>query len=59
MSRYNLQELVSMWARDRLTTEQAMGQVLLHIEHLSKRVGEVEKRTDPDRRPGRGEEQQK
>ena len=59
MSRYNLQELVSLWARDRLTTEQAIGQVLLHIEYLSKRVSEVEKRTNPARLPGRGEAQQK
>ena len=58
MSRYDVQKLISMWARERLTPEQAMGQILLHIEDLSKRVGEVEKRTDPDRWPGRGQEDQ-
>ena len=59
MSRYDVQQLISMWARERLTLEQAMGQILLHIDDLSRRVSEVEKRTNPDRRSNRGIEEKK
>jgi len=59
MSRYDLQQLISMWARERLTAEQAMGQVLLLLENLSQRLGEVERRTDPNYRPASREENPK
>ena len=46
MSAYNLQKILNLWERDDLTVEQAIGQTLLHIQSLTKRVGEVEKRVE-------------
>ena len=43
MSRYDLDEIVQRWAREELTAEQAIGQILLHLEDLLKRMNSVEK----------------
>lgn len=45
MSRKNLypiNELVKRWEREDLTTEQAVGQLLLWLSHLSKRIAKLE-----------------
>lgn len=42
MSQYNLQQFVKLWAQERLTVEQAVGQLLLHIRELSERMARVE-----------------
>lgn len=55
MNRYDLQDLIRMWARERLTPEQAMGQVLLHLDDLNKRVTAVERRGN--HRPPRGHDE--
>lgn len=42
MSAYELQELVRKWQREELTAEQMIGQLLLHLQRLSQRVGRLE-----------------
>lgn len=42
MSQYNLQQFIKMWAQEKITTEQAIGQILLQIQELSERVKQVE-----------------
>ena len=48
-SRYTLKELISMWARERISPEQAIGQILLHLEHLSQRLERVERQVNRGR----------
>lgn len=43
MSRYTLPELLKMWERADLSNEQAIGQLLLHLQALSERVGQLER----------------
>jgi hypothetical protein len=44
MGSYNLDELITLWEREKLTTEQAVGQILLILRSLSQRVHELERR---------------
>ena len=44
MSQYNLQQFVKLWAQERLTTEQAIGQILLHLQELAERLKAIEQR---------------
>ena len=39
-NQYPLKELVKRWEREELTVEQAIGQILLWLTDLSKRVGQ-------------------
>ena len=43
MGSYNLDELITLWERDKLTTEQAVGQILLMLRSLSQRIRELER----------------
>lgn len=43
MSKYNIEDLVRLWATEKLTPEQAMGQVLLHLRELLDRIEKVER----------------
>ena len=42
MKRYPLSELVKKWEREELTSEQAIGQILLWLDLLSERVAKLE-----------------
>ena len=44
MGNYNLDELITRWEREKLTTEQAVGQILLILRSLSERIRELERR---------------
>ena len=44
MGSYNLDELITLWEREKLTTEQAVGQMLLILRTLSQRLRELERR---------------
>jgi hypothetical protein len=44
MGSYNLDELITLWERDKLTTEQAVGQILLMLRSLSQQIREMERR---------------
>lgn len=52
MSGYELSQMIKMWERDQLTTEQAIGQILIHLRQLSERVGLLEKRLEQGRKGG-------
>lgn len=47
MSQYNLQQFIKLWAQEKITTEQAIGQILLQIQELSERVKQVEQQVRP------------
>lgn len=55
MGTYGLQELIRRWGRDQLTTEQAIGQILLLLVELDKRLQKLERRREspPKRPPGK------
>jgi hypothetical protein len=42
MSAYDLKQIVRMWEREKLTSEQAIGQILLQTQILSERIGVLE-----------------
>ena len=49
MGTYGLQEVIRRWERGKLTTEQAIGQILLLLQELERRVRELEQRSQKDR----------
>lgn len=57
MGAYDLEKIVKKWERAELSTEQAVGQILLLLDSLSKRVGRLEteqakiRRTTPPTTP--------
>ncbi len=53
MSSYNLNQLIKMWTKEELTTEQAVGQLLLQLQALSTRLGTLEKRIEKNRKEGK------
>ena len=50
MAAYQLEELIQMWAADKITQEQAIGQILLQVQSLSERIGKLERRLEEERR---------
>ena len=54
MGTYGLQEVIRRWGRDQLTTEQAIGQILLLLIELHERLQKLERRREsPPKRPPR------
>lgn len=49
MSKYDLQQVIKMWAQEKLTAEQVIGQMLLHLEELLQRVRVLESQSAPGR----------
>lgn len=43
MSQYPMEELVKLWATEQLTPEQAIGQLLLQVKSILKRLAELER----------------
>jgi hypothetical protein len=43
MGNYSLDELVTRWEREKLTTEQMIGQILLILRSLTERVRDLER----------------
>jgi len=43
MSNYSLDELITRWEQEKLTTEQVIGQMLLMLRSLTERVRELER----------------
>jgi hypothetical protein len=52
MSAYDLNRLIQLWTADNLSTEQAVGQILLQIQALSERVNELERKMERGQKPG-------
>lgn len=44
MSKYALPELLKLWHQEKLTVEQVLGQILLHLVALQKQLAELQKR---------------
>ncbi len=42
MGTYRLEQVIQMWETEKLTTEQAIGQILLHLQILAERVWKLE-----------------
>jgi len=51
MNTYNISEIIKMWEHVELTVDQAIGQLLLHIQDLSQRVSTLERRLETSTRP--------
>ncbi len=43
MSAYDIDTVLTKWERGTMTTEQAVGQALLHMQSFSQRLGYLEK----------------
>lgn len=54
MSSYTLEDVIKKWEHGKLTTEQAIGQMLLLLQALSQRVGALEKTAVRQRDEGNG-----
>ncbi|MFO7539984.1 MAG: hypothetical protein R6X32_18245 [Chloroflexota bacterium] len=52
MSHYEIDDVITRWAKSELTAEQAIGQILLILQSLSRRMGKVEKRLTRQRSAG-------
>jgi hypothetical protein len=46
MSAYDLNQLLRLWTADKLTAEQAIGQIIQQIQALSERVNELERKME-------------
>jgi hypothetical protein len=55
MGSYNLDELIVLWEREKLTTEQTIGQILLALHALNERLRALALAADQGggRQPGR------
>jgi hypothetical protein len=53
MSAYELETIIKKWERHNLTTEQAVGQILLLLQTISDRVGKLEERQEKQRLPNK------
>jgi hypothetical protein len=42
MGTYRLEQVIQMWETEKLTAEQTIGQILLHLQALAERVWELE-----------------
>lgn len=46
MNAYDLSQLIRLWEQEKVTSEQVIGQILLHVRTLTERVAKLE-RTRP------------
>ncbi|MEZ4620534.1 MAG: hypothetical protein R2867_34190 [Caldilineaceae bacterium] len=46
MNTYDVSQIIKMWERMEITVDQAIGQILLHVEHLSQRLTAMERSLD-------------
>lgn len=46
MGTYGLTDVIQAWDQERLTTEQAVGQILLLLQELEERLGNLERRLE-------------
>lgn len=49
MGSYTLDEVIKRWTRGDMTTEQVVGQTLLIVQDIARRVGVLEKLREEDR----------
>lgn len=53
MGNYTLEEVINRWTRGDMTTEQVVGQTLLIVQDIARRVGTLEKLREGDRNGGK------
>lgn len=53
MSAYDLDTMLKKWEREELSTEQAIGQIMLLLQSISHRVGRLEVAQENNRRQSR------
>ena len=46
MNPYELKQIIKMWEQETLTAEQAIGQILLHLQTIGQRLGQLEQRLE-------------
>lgn len=51
MAAYELEQLLKLWASEKLTTEQAVGQLMQQLLILDTRIGQLERRFEKLHRP--------
>lgn len=49
MGKYTLDEVIKRWTRGDMTTEQVVGQTLLIVQDIARRVGTLEKMREEER----------
>ena len=54
MSAYSLEKVIHLWDVGKLTQEQVIGQILMLLQELHERLGELERREVERRREGKG-----
>jgi serine phosphatase RsbU (regulator of sigma subunit) len=52
MGTYDWQQLIRRWQSGELSVEQAVGQLILHLQELSERVGRLETEFEVQRQKG-------
>lgn len=55
MGSYTLNEVIKRWTRGDMTTEQVVGQTLLILQDIARRVGTLEKLRESERNGGKVE----
>lgn len=55
MGSYTLDEVIKRWTRGDMTTEQVLGQALLIMQDIARRVGTLEKLREIERSEAKGE----
>jgi hypothetical protein len=55
MGNYTLDEVIKRWTRGDMTTEQVLGQALLIVQDIARRVGKLEKLREAERNGGKEE----
>lgn len=50
MNTYNISEIIKMWEHVELTVDQAIGQLMLHIQELTQRINTLERRLEGEHR---------
>lgn len=53
MGNYTLEEVIKRWTRGDMTTEQVMGQTLLIVQDIARRVGTLERLRESERYEGK------
>ena len=43
MNTYDISQIIKMWEHMEITVDQAIGQLLLHVQHLSQKLATVER----------------
>lgn len=46
MNTYDVSQIIKMWERMEITVDQAIGQLLLHVQDLSQRLTAIERGLD-------------